>query len=103
DSLIHDALNYTKVALQDIGLQPVDLSKLVRGLIDTYPNLHADKADIRIEDDLPIVLGNESLLTQCFSNLLGNAVKFVAPGARPIVRVRSEMNNGNARIWVEAN
>jgi len=29
-------------------------------------------------------------LTQCFSNLLGNAIKFVAPGTRPQVRVWAE-------------
>jgi PAS domain S-box-containing protein len=103
DNLIHDALNYTKAALQDVGVQPVNLSVLVRGLVDTYPNLHADKADIHIDDDLPVVLGNESLLTQCFSNLLGNAVKFVAPGVRPQVRVRAETFNGTARLWVEDN
>jgi PAS domain S-box-containing protein len=103
DNLIHDALNYTKAALQDIGVQPVDLAKLVRGLVDTYPNLHADKADIHLDADLPVVLGNESLLTQCFSNLLGNAVKFVAPGVRPNVRVRAEMNDGSVRICVEDN
>jgi signal transduction histidine kinase len=103
DNLINDSLNYTKAALQEFPLQQVDLAKLVRGLVDTYPNLHADAAEIRIEDNLPTVLGNESLLTQCFSNLLGNAVKFVAPGVRPCARVRRDYNDGGVRIWVEDN
>jgi signal transduction histidine kinase len=54
-----------------------------------------------VEGNLPVVIGNEALLTQCFSNLLGNAVKFVAPGKRAEVRVWSERNNGVSRIWVE--
>ncbi|HZE97409.1 MAG TPA: PAS domain S-box protein [Planctomycetota bacterium] len=103
DALINDALNYTQAVLQHLPLEPVNLSTLLRGLLDTYPNFHPDKADIRVEGDLAVVLGNESLLTQCFSNLLGNAVKFVAPGVRPIVRVRSEAKDGSARIWVEDN
>ena len=103
DNLINDALNYTKAALQEFPLQEVDLSKLICGLLDTYPNLHAENTDIGIDGQLPIVLGNESLLTQCFSNLLGNAVKFVAPGVRPKVRVWSEIKDGFARIWVEDN
>jgi PAS domain S-box-containing protein len=103
DSLIQDALNYTKALLQEFPLQPVQLSGLVRGIIDTYPNLQPDKADIQIEGDLPAVLGNEALLTQCFSNLLGNAVKFVAPGIRPQVRVWSEVNDGVCRIWIRDN
>ena len=43
-----------------------------------------------IEGKLPSVLGNTAGLTQCLSNLLGNAVKFVAPGVHPEVRVRAE-------------
>ena len=39
---------------------------------------------------MPQVLGNEAALTQCFSNLLDNAVKFVAPGVRPRVRIWAE-------------
>jgi signal transduction histidine kinase len=36
------------------------------------------------------VLGNKAGMTQCFSNLLGNAVKFVRPGQIPEVRVWAE-------------
>lgn len=103
DKLIQDALNYSKAVLQELPMAPVGLDILLRELIETYPNLHRDRADIHIEGNLPVVLGNESLLTQCFSNLLGNAVKFVLPGARPCVRVRSEARGHMARIWVEDN
>jgi signal transduction histidine kinase len=103
DKLIQDALNYTKAVLQELPLEPVNLSELLRGMIDTYPNLHANKAHIHIEGDPPSVLGNESLLTQCFSNLLENAVKFVAPGMRPDVRIWSDLHNGFVRIWIQDN
>jgi signal transduction histidine kinase len=52
---------------------------------------------------VPTVVGNESLLTQCFSNLLGNAVKFVAPGVRPEVHIRTVLVNDRARITIEDN
>jgi len=103
DKLIQDSLSYTKAVLQEVPLQHVDLSRLVPGLIETYPNLQSDKADITIQDPLPVVMGEESLLTQCFSNLLGNAVKFVHPGARPKIRIRTEIFDGTARITVEDN
>ena len=66
DNLINDALNYTKASLQDFPVEPVNLSKLLRGLVDTYPNLHGDRVSVTL-GNLPVVLGNESLLTQCFS------------------------------------
>jgi PAS domain S-box-containing protein len=90
DKLIQDSLSYTKAILKSVPLQPVDLACLVPSLIETYPNLQPDKADIAIEDPLPVVMGEESLLTQCFSNLLGNAVKFVSTGVRPKIRIRFE-------------
>jgi PAS domain S-box-containing protein len=103
DTLIREALHYTRTVLQRLPMRPVDLDKLVRELIETYPNLHPEKADIRIEGSLPAVQGNESLLTQCFSNLLGNAVKFVPPGRKAHVRVWADEAAPMARIFVEDN
>jgi signal transduction histidine kinase len=103
DRLIQDSLSYTKSVLQEVPLRAVDLSTLVPGLIETYPNLHADKAQIQIQTKLPRVLGDESLLTQCFSNLLGNAVKFVAPGIRPQIMIHSEQIAETVRITVQDN
>ena len=48
-----------------------------------------------------MVVGNEAGLTQCFSNLLGNAVKFVKPGETPEICVGADRRDGWARIWVE--
>jgi signal transduction histidine kinase len=103
DKLIQDALHYTTVAQREVPLGPVDLSILVRDIVDTYPNFNPDKADILIAGRLPVVVGNDSLLTQCFSNLLGNAVKFVAPGVKPEVHVWAEVSDRSARIWIKDN
>jgi PAS domain S-box-containing protein len=106
DNLIIDALNYTRVLHEQLPMRPVDLGALVHGLVETYPNLHPDLADISILQPLPVVLGNDSLLTQCFSNLLGNAAKFTAPGVKPTIRVWAEPANSSpnsCRVWVEDN
>ena len=49
------------------------------------------------------VAGHEASLSQCFSSLLDNAVKFVKPGERARVRVWSERNDGMVRVNVEDN
>ncbi|HWQ90616.1 MAG TPA: PAS domain-containing protein, partial [Clostridia bacterium] len=101
DHLIADALNYSRSVRQELPLEDVDAGALLRGILDSYPELQPDKARIRVEGQLPVVLANEAGLTQCFSNLLGNAVKFVPAGETPEIRVWASGREGWVRIWVE--
>ena len=48
-------------------------------------------------------MANEAGLTQCFSNLLDNAVKFVEAGQMPRVRVWAENGGEFVRFWFEDN
>jgi signal transduction histidine kinase len=48
-------------------------------------------------------MGNPALLTQCFSNLLNNALKFVPPGKVPVIRVAAQDLGPRVRIWVDDN
>ncbi len=90
DLLIRDALNYSRTVRQELPLTPVDVGALLRGMLDSYPEFQWARARIEIEGEIPLVMGNEAGLTQCFSNLLGNAVKFVKPGQKPEIRIRAE-------------
>jgi PAS domain S-box-containing protein len=101
DHLVTDALNYSKLLRNETPMHPVPLRELITGLLESYLELHAHASHIHIAEDLPVVLGNESTLTECFANLLRNAVKFVAPGATPNVTVGWEPKGNKVRVWVE--
>ncbi len=103
DNLIQDVLHYSKVLRMDLKLGPVDAERLVRGMLETYPDLQEPKATIVIEGGFPAVLANQAALTQCFSNLLNNAVKFVPAGIKPHVTVRAVEAESKVRFWVEDN
>ena len=117
DRLIVDVLQYSRTARSELSLAPLDAAALLRGIIESYPAFHSPQVEIRIEQPLPPVLGNEALLTQCFSNLLDNAVKFVAPGVNPRIRIWAELRPGRlglptrdpqpesprVRLWFEDN
>ncbi|HWH68866.1 MAG TPA: ATP-binding protein, partial [Candidatus Sulfotelmatobacter sp.] len=109
DQLVTDALNYSKILRQDLPLGPVKLGPLLRDMVETYPPLHPPQADVAIDIGDLFVHANQAALTQVFSNLLDNAVKFVAPGVYPRVRVWAEPLNPTSsppcqvRIWVEDN
>lgn len=90
DKLIVDVLHYSRTSRGEMSLAPIDVSRLLRGILETYPAFGSPHVKIRIEEPLPRVLGNEAVLTQCFANLLDNALKFVAPGSSPRVRVWAE-------------
>ena len=103
DRLIQDLLSYTRISRKNYTLVPLDLDKLIHELVQHYPNLHPPAADVKIQGVLPHVVGQESLLTQVFSNLLGNAAKFVANGTSPLIHVWSEDLGDRVRIWTEDN
>ncbi len=103
DRLIQDALQFSQVVRTEVRCEPVDAAKLLRGMLTSYPAFQPPQADIRLEGQFPLVLANEAALTQCFSNLLGNAVKFVPPGTVPRVRIWAETRDDWVRLWFADN
>lgn len=100
DKLILDVLSYSRVLQMDLRLEPVDADKLLRGILESYPDFQEPRADVIIEGGLPEVMCNETGLTQCFSNLLNNAVKFVPPETKPHVRISVERRGQRVRFWI---
>jgi len=104
DRLIQDVLSYTKILHAELPMEPVDLDRLVRDLIESLPNGQPIRPEIQIKGSLPEVMGNEALLAQCVSNLLSNGAKFVASGTTPRVEVSAEaIADGSIRVWFKDN
>ncbi len=121
DTLIQDVLSCARIVRAQVPLEPIDLDRLVRDIMESYPEWQPPNAQIQIENPLPVVQGNQAWLTQCLSNLVNNAVKFVAPGVKPQVRIWAEEVIAaestrepkerpsrqppvpSARIWVQGN
>ena len=90
DRLTREVLTYSQLSRQAIDLQTINLEKLVREIVDHYPELSANAHYIEIRSPLLPAIGHESLLTQALSNLLVNACKFMPDGAAPKVVVHTE-------------
>jgi PAS domain S-box-containing protein len=103
EKLTHDVLNYSRVARDEAILTSVDVEALLDDLISQYSELQVAQADVEISRPLLRVRGHESALGQCLANLLNNAVKFVEPGKRPVIRVRTEAIADRVQIWIEDN
>ncbi len=101
--LINDLLTYSRITTQTASFERVDLSEIAA---DALRNMHAaaEEAGAEVEiQPLPEVRGEASRLLLVLQNLLGNAIKFRAPGAVPEIRVRAAENEGFWRISVEDN
>jgi signal transduction histidine kinase len=101
--LLGNLLLLTRARSSELQLGTVSLDALVR---DTA-RAAADRASgprPRIEHGpLGLVMADETLLSQVLSNLIGNAVKYVAPGVRPVVRITSRPVGGMVEIRVSDN
>ncbi|MES2696047.1 MAG: HAMP domain-containing sensor histidine kinase [Verrucomicrobiota bacterium] len=103
DNLTQDVLAYTRVTRCDMEIASVDLDLLIAEVIEQYPALGASAGYIRIQSPLGCVKGHVPSLIQCFSNLLGNAVKFVPEGIKPCVQVRAVVRGTRRRVLMKDN
>jgi len=101
DHLTRDVLNYSQVLRTNFELDPVNMQQLVLEVVDTYPMFAPKDTNIVLEGILPAVMGNEAMLTQVFSNLMSNAVKFVRVGEMPRIKIWADSAEGRSRFFVQ--
>lgn len=104
DRLVTDLLAYSQLARAELRLQPVELDRVVAlALGDMDMQIAESGARIETVAPLPAVLGHEAVLVQVFENLIGNAIKFVAPGVTPHVRIEGRVDGELAFVRVADN
>ncbi|MCR4296594.1 MAG: ATP-binding protein [Elusimicrobia bacterium] len=104
DSLINDLLAYSRLTLEKVKREPVSLDEVIKRVkAELADDLKERRARLDIEEPLPAVIGNATMLNQAITNLITNALKFAAPGMEPRILVKAERRDGRVRLWVEDN
>ncbi|MBE9178798.1 response regulator [Oculatella sp. LEGE 06141] len=104
DRLIQDLLAYSQLSQADIPLQPIDLERVVTSvLMQLAPELEQRQARVVVEPFTGMAIADRLTLTQVLTNLLTNAIKFVAPGVQPQVRLWAETRGDRIRLWIADN
>jgi signal transduction histidine kinase len=104
DKLVTELLAYSQLSRAELRLQTVELAHVVRlALQHMEPQIEASAAQVEVAPGLPAALGDEGVLVQVVENLVGNAIKFVAPGVRPLIRIEGKAEGRHAYVWVSDN
>ncbi len=102
--LINDLLTFSRVGRLHDRREPVKLDDtLQRGIRNLGGSLEDSDAEVVVPDDLPTVVGDQTLLTMVWQNLIGNALKFREPDRVPRVVIESEESGAECQITVTDN
>jgi signal transduction histidine kinase len=101
--IVDDLLRLSRLSRQPLSRHPVNVSALVREVLEELQReQRGRKIDVRA-DNLPDCVGDPTLLKQVFTNLLSNAFKFTRERANPTVEVGGLQYAGEKIYFVRDN
>jgi signal transduction histidine kinase len=104
DALTLDLLAYGRLGHANLPCSRQSLRAHLQVVLQKLAAVIADAgASVEVVEPLPEVRANPTALEQVLTNLLTNALKFVAQGVQPHVTVRAEDSGASCRVLVEDN
>jgi signal transduction histidine kinase len=93
DGLIQDLQDVSRISAGRLRVERrrMDVPAMLKETADMFEPVMVDAAlrfIRRLDDDLPVLLGDQHRLQQVLSNLLGNAVRFTPHGGEVVLAVR---------------
>ena len=104
ERLVSDLLEYSRVGRQELVPEMLDLDRVVdKALGEMEAEIRTRVAEVSVAAPLGAVRGHAVMLGQVVKNLVSNAIKFVAPGTLPAVRISTRKVDGRLRLLIEDN
>ena len=100
--LINDLLAFSRIGRLTAGFTDVDLDRVLTEVKSQLETRAGEDAEITWAD-LPVVEGEEALLTTLFVNLIGNSLKFRRPDVAPRIVISAERDGKEWQIRVQDN
>jgi signal transduction histidine kinase len=101
--LINDLLAFSRIGRITAGFTDVDLDRVLSE-VTSQVEVVREAGDAEVTwAELPVVEGEESLLTTLFTNLISNSLKFRRPGVVPRIHVSARRLDTDWEITVQDN
>ena len=101
--LIRDILTYSELSRQSPIFEPVDLRTVVEETKIEFELLIEQKCARLQYDDLPTIDAIPLQMTQLFTNLISNALKYSSPHRQPEITITSSIQGRQAHIEIRDN
>jgi signal transduction histidine kinase len=103
DVVLEGLTRLSRLGREKLDIEPLDMNKVIFDIIDTMQyQLNSEDIEMIIEE-LPPCLGDETQITQLFTNLLDNAVKYIDPDRRGHIKISGKTDNGKSVYCVADN
>jgi light-regulated signal transduction histidine kinase (bacteriophytochrome) len=99
DALINDLLSFSRIGKKDVRKSLINMGDLVRNLFSGIANDKPLTAEVRIHP-LPDTFGDFGMISQVWSNLVSNAVKYSAKNEQARIEVGF---NSRGEYYIEDN
>jgi PAS domain S-box-containing protein len=100
--LINDLLDYSRVTTRGKPMVRIGLNDVLGKALATLKYKIQDTGAIIMNDDMPMVYGDEGQLVRVFQNLLDNGIKFMV-SETPKIMVSSEIKDDMVQIAIKDN
>lgn len=103
DSLLSAMLRLSRSASADLQIEKLDMDRIVSDVLNAF-NFQIKEAGAKVEvSPLPSCSGDKTQINQVFSNLIGNAIKFLSPERPGVIKVTGSKEDGQIIYSVEDN
>ncbi|OGX04198.1 MAG: hypothetical protein A3G87_01395 [Omnitrophica bacterium RIFCSPLOWO2_12_FULL_50_11] len=106
NGLILDLLEFSRVGRVEEEKESLDTEQLLREIIaELRPEIDKRHIQVTLSDHFPPLWGSRKRLSQVFTNLVQNAVKYIGTPEEPRIEISCHEDDGNGRctLWVKDN
>ena len=102
NKLVDDLLKFSKSGKKEVHKSNVNTEKMVGSIVREIAISSQNKATIKLNQLIP-VLADRSLLTQVWTNLISNAIKYSSKKNDPIVEIGSNIHENEIVDYIKDN